>query len=142
MGSPALSARLLAMTRWFRILMFALVLAAAGACGDDSMDDGGSGDGSGSGSGSGMGGDGDGMDGTGGGGGGGGGPGADPDFEAPTDGSFLSVCTPGEEGTCMDGFFCFEFNSKGPHCSTECIEDVDCAEPSTGCNGMGICKVP
>ena len=38
--------------------------------------------------------------------------------------------------------FCFSFNTKGTLCSKSCEVDADCEEPSTGCNGMGVCKAP
>jgi hypothetical protein len=37
---------------------------------------------------------------------------------------------------------CFNFMAKGQLCSLSCQSDADCPPPSTGCNGMGVCKVP
>lgn len=52
---------------------------------------------------------------------------------------FLSPCDEDEE--CESGL-CFAFNAKGPHCTTPCDGPEDCPPPSTGCNMMGVCKVP
>ncbi len=52
---------------------------------------------------------------------------------------FLSECATDDE---CDTGLCHPFNAKGPHCSHPCELDTDCEPPSTGCNGMGICKVP
>jgi hypothetical protein len=43
---------------------------------------------------------------------------------------------------CEMPYKCYNFNSKGPHCSKTCSAAGDCPAPSTGCSNMGICKVP
>ena len=58
---------------------------------------------------------------------------------------FLSECDPTNDlcnGSNNPPEFCFTFNSRGPLCSHGCETDDDCSLPSTGCNGMGICKSP
>ena len=64
-----------------------------------------------------------------------------PGLEEGTGGlaAFLSPCS--EDADCETGL-CHPFNAKGPHCSSPCERDDDCPPPSTGCNLMGICKVP
>jgi hypothetical protein len=52
---------------------------------------------------------------------------------------YMEACT--DNAQCMSNL-CFNFNSKGPHCTHECTTATDCEEPSPGCNGMGVCKVP
>lgn len=43
---------------------------------------------------------------------------------------------------CADGLVCFDFNAKGPHCTKTCMGAADCpSPPSSGCNGMGYCKI-
>jgi hypothetical protein len=54
---------------------------------------------------------------------------------------FMAECPLGQHDRCETGL-CFDFNMKGPHCTHECETDDDCEEPSTGCNGMGVCKAP
>lgn len=90
------------------------------------------------GTGGGMGGAGGGMGGAGGmgggtttgtGGAGGGGGGA----------AFGEMCA--METDCADGLVCFDFNQKGQHCTLECSSAADCPAPSSGCNGMGYCKL-
>jgi len=46
-----------------------------------------------------------------------------------------------EDAQCASGL-CFNFNAKGKHCSKSCMADGDCPAGSTGCNNMGICKIP
>lgn len=43
---------------------------------------------------------------------------------------------------CDTDLTCFAFNNKGPHCTHTCQGADDCEAPSTGCSGMGVCKVP
>lgn len=63
--------------------------------------------------------------------------GADPlPFMCPCTVMDVDPCDPANAGQC------FEFNDKGPHCTHECETDDDCEAPSTGCNGMGVCKAP
>lgn len=52
---------------------------------------------------------------------------------------FMSVCEADAE--CSTGN-CYSFNAKGKRCSKACTTATDCPPPSTGCNGMGICKAP
>jgi hypothetical protein len=40
------------------------------------------------------------------------------------------------------GDYCFNFTMKGPHCTHDCGGPEDCPSPSTGCNGMNVCKAP
>jgi len=54
---------------------------------------------------------------------------------------FMSECTLGADDACETGI-CFDFNTKGPHCTHACEVDADCEDPSPGCNGMGVCKAP
>jgi hypothetical protein len=54
---------------------------------------------------------------------------------------FMSECTLGMDEQCETGL-CFDFNTKGPHCTHACEVDADCEAPSEGCNGMGVCKAP
>jgi hypothetical protein len=54
---------------------------------------------------------------------------------------FMSECVLGMDDQCDTGL-CFDFNTKGPHCTHECTVDTDCEDPSPGCNGMGVCKAP
>jgi hypothetical protein len=56
---------------------------------------------------------------------------------------FLEQCDVSNDqcDTSMD-LICFAFNNKGPHCTHTCQGPEDCAAPSTGCSGMGVCKVP
>ena len=54
---------------------------------------------------------------------------------------FMEACTLGIDEQCDTGL-CFDFNTKGPHCTHACAVDTDCAAPSPGCNGMGVCKAP
>ena len=58
---------------------------------------------------------------------------------------FMSACSV-EDDQC-DGAqtppqFCFTYNMKGSLCTHECESAADCAAPSTGCSGMGVCKAP
>ncbi len=54
---------------------------------------------------------------------------------------FMAACPLGDNGACESNL-CFEFNSKGPHCTHGCTVDADCESPSPGCSGMGVCKAP
>ena len=53
----------------------------------------------------------------------------------------MAECPLGDNAACSSGL-CFEFNSKGPHCTHACTLDTDCEAPSPGCSGMGVCKAP
>ena len=52
---------------------------------------------------------------------------------------YMATCAANEE---CDSGLCFEFNAKGPHCTTTCELDLECEAPSPGCNGKGVCKAP
>jgi hypothetical protein len=52
---------------------------------------------------------------------------------------FMSECTADED--CQSGL-CFEFNAKGDFCTQACENDLECEDPSPGCNGKGVCKAP
>jgi hypothetical protein len=52
---------------------------------------------------------------------------------------FLEVCTSNDQ--CASGL-CHDFPSKGMFCTITCMSNGDCPQPSTGCNGMGVCKAP
>ena len=55
--------------------------------------------------------------------------------------TFMEPCDVSDDA-CQEPYFCFNYNSKGPHCTTECTRDDQCEAPSTGCNMMGVCKAP
>ncbi len=55
------------------------------------------------------------------------------------DTAYMEPCTTNEE---CDTGLCFDFSAKGPHCTTTCELDLECPEPSPGCNGKGVCKAP
>ena len=55
---------------------------------------------------------------------------------------YLEPCPGGSDSECEEGLTCFPFNMKGPHCTHSCTVPSDCEAPSTGCSGMGVCKVP
>lgn len=52
---------------------------------------------------------------------------------------FMSPCAKDED--CESGL-CFDYTSKGPHCTVPCTMDTECPPPSTGCNMKGVCKAP
>ena len=64
--------------------------------------------------------------------------GADP-ADAGELASFMEPCE--NDDQCETGL-CFPYNAAGPHCTHACENDLDCEEPSPGCNGMGVCKRP
>ena len=37
---------------------------------------------------------------------------------------------------------CWDFPSKGPHCTHSCDGDEDCEAPSPGCSGQLVCRAP
>ncbi len=56
---------------------------------------------------------------------------------------YMMMCTmPGGQGDCQAGLICFNFPTKGDWCTHACTTNGDCMPPSTGCNGMGVCKAP
>ena len=60
------------------------------------------------------------------------------DVVTGTDLPFGSECS--EDSQCQSGK-CFDFSSKGPHCTIDCPASGSCPSPSTGCSGMGVCKI-
>lgn len=52
---------------------------------------------------------------------------------------FLAIC---KENADCESSVCFNFNSKGPHCTIACNADAECPAPSPGCSHMGVCKAP
>jgi hypothetical protein len=62
-----------------------------------------------------------------------------PDAAATGDLPFLAACTASEQ--CATGL-CFNFNSRGLHCTHACESGAECAAPSPGCNNMNVCKAP
>ena len=52
---------------------------------------------------------------------------------------FLSPCMTNDQ---CETQLCYLFNMRGKLCSKACNLPADCPAPSTGCNGMGICKAP
>ncbi len=48
----------------------------------------------------------------------------------------------GGMGNCDVGLVCFNFPNRGHFCTHTCTVATDCAPPSAGCNGMGLCKAP
>lgn len=51
---------------------------------------------------------------------------------------FLASCMTDDE--CETGL-CYNYPSKGPHCTKSCTSDAECPAPSPGCNPKGICKL-
>jgi hypothetical protein len=51
----------------------------------------------------------------------------------------MSPCTMNAQ---CDTGLCWDFPSKGPHCSKMCTTDADCPPPSPGCNPQGVCRAP
>lgn len=66
----------------------------------------------------------------------------DGDGDTLPTGDYMDQCDIESETACEEPYFCFGFNQGGPHCTKECDVDADCEAPSTGCNGMGVCKRP
>jgi hypothetical protein len=66
------------------------------------------------------------------------GPGA-ADAAAASGLPFLASCTTNAE--CATGL-CFNFNSKGLHCTHACDSAAECEASSPGCNNMNVCKAP
>jgi hypothetical protein len=57
---------------------------------------------------------------------------------------FVQPCqfADGGMGNCDTGLTCFNFPNRGHYCTHACSTSADCAAPSPGCNGMGVCKAP
>jgi len=68
-----------------------------------------------------------------------GGDAADADADAGGLLPFMSPCT--ESSECDTGN-CFQYNTRGRRCTHPCTVNGDCAPPSPGCSGMGVCKSP
>jgi hypothetical protein len=61
---------------------------------------------------------------------------------SPTPKAFMEDCTSDSE---CETNLCFPFAQKGTKCTRTCTAATaatDCPAPSTGCNGMGVCKAP
>ena len=59
--------------------------------------------------------------------------------------AFMATCDTSNDqcdGSKTPPQYCFNFNMKGPKCTHDCTSAGDCESPSTGCNGMGVCKAP
>jgi len=54
---------------------------------------------------------------------------------------YMEPCD-GADVACAEQLVCFQFNSRGQHCTHNCAVDSDCAPPSRGCSNMGVCKAP
>jgi hypothetical protein len=74
----------------------------------------------------------------------GGGDGAAGDGGPMGPAGFMQPCqfADGGMGNCDMGLMCFNFPNRGHFCTHSCSTAVDCASPSPGCNGMGVCKAP
>jgi hypothetical protein len=60
-----------------------------------------------------------------------------------TDLPYMATCAVvGNPGDCASPDQCFDFPNRGMYCTHTCSANTDCAPPSTGCNGMGVCKAP
>jgi hypothetical protein len=69
--------------------------------------------------------------------------GGDASSEAGGNVPYMSLCTQvGNPGDCAAPDECFDFPNRGMYCTHPCSGAQDCAAPSTGCNGMGVCKAP
>jgi hypothetical protein len=57
--------------------------------------------------------------------------------------NFMDPCsTAAGSPQCPPGDTCYNYPSKGPHCSHPCTVATDCPPPSPGCTPMGECKAP
>jgi hypothetical protein len=45
-----------------------------------------------------------------------------------------------DNGQCASGM-CFDYSAKGTFCTKTCNSNADCPSESSGCNGMGVCRV-
>jgi hypothetical protein len=54
---------------------------------------------------------------------------------------FMATCDLGHSEECAS-MMCFDFKTKGPHCTHTCKAAGDCESPSPGCSGMGVCQAP
>lgn len=54
---------------------------------------------------------------------------------------FMAECVPGQDSQCKTGT-CFDFTSRGPHCTAACTQACECPPPSGGCSNRGVCKAP
>jgi hypothetical protein len=70
-------------------------------------------------------------------------PGVDASSEAaPPDSGLLPFMSACEKNEQCDTGLCFNFPSKGPHCTKSCTQPTDCPPPSLGCNPQNVCKSP
>jgi hypothetical protein len=68
-----------------------------------------------------------------------------PQGDGATNLPYMATCyVVGNPGDCnpMDMDQCFDFPNRGKFCTHPCTTAAQCALPSTGCNGMGVCKAP
>jgi hypothetical protein len=68
--------------------------------------------------------------------------GADSGTDAAGDGGLLPFMSPCTTNEMCDTNLCFNFPSRGPHCTKTCTSDTDCPAPSPGCNPQGVCRAP
>lgn len=55
--------------------------------------------------------------------------------------AYMERCTVGDDDACETGV-CFNFTSRGPHCTAPCTQACECPAPSGGCSNRGVCKAP
>jgi hypothetical protein len=56
---------------------------------------------------------------------------------------YMALCmVVGNPGDCAPPDQCFNYPNRGKYCTHACTMASDCAPPSSGCNGMGVCKAP
>lgn len=58
---------------------------------------------------------------------------------------FMEVCDPDDDrcdATLEPPLLCWDYPSKGPHCTHECTLDEECEAPSPGCTPQGVCRAP
>ena len=56
---------------------------------------------------------------------------------------FMEECDLAED-LCDDSLelFCWDYPSKGPHCTHSCEGPEECEDPSPGCSPQGVCRAP
>ncbi len=65
-----------------------------------------------------------------------------PDGPAAEAAALLPFMSPCDTDAQCDTNLCFNFPSKGPHCTRHCTQPTECPPPSGGCNPQGVCKAP
>ncbi len=58
---------------------------------------------------------------------------------------FMDDCDLGDDqcdDTLEPPLLCWDYPSKGPHCTHTCGGPDDCEPPSPGCTGTGVCSAP